>query len=311
MSLVGLVVARVGAGGAAAGRAAGVRPLPDRDLAIALLAFAGAGALGASGFAAVYVAALWLGNAPLPHRGTTIGFVESLGWMAQIWLFVLLGLLASPTELPAALLPALVVGLVLLLVARPLSVLVSVSCVPGAVAGAGVPVVGGPARRGAGRAGDDPAQPGIGDATLVFNVVFVLVVVFTLVQAPTLPWVARRTGVLDGEATSEIELEYAPLGQLDAVVLQIEIPHDSRLHGVTIGELGLPRGRVVSLVVRDGESFVPLDAQRLRHGDQLLLVVPRPLRAKVEQRLRAVSRSGRLARWYGETGEPRTRLPAD
>ena len=93
--------------------------IPIATLALALLAFAGAGAIGASGFAAVYVAALWLGNAPLPHRGTTIGFVESLGWMAQISLFVLLGLLASPTELPAALLPALVVGLVLLLVARP------------------------------------------------------------------------------------------------------------------------------------------------------------------------------------------------
>lgn len=302
--LIGLVVAR--AGQAVLQRvalpASGLYPVAT--LALALLAFAAAGALGASGFAAVYVAALWLGNAPLPHRGTTVGFVESLGWMAQISLFVLLGLLASPTELPSALLPALVAGLVLLLVARPVSVLVSVTPfrVPwseqaflswAGLRGA-VPVV----------LATIPLSRGIGDATLVFNVVFVLVVVFTLVQAPTLPWVARRTGVIDEGATTEIELEYAPLGQLDAVVLQVQIPDDSRLHGVTIGELGLPKGASISLVVRDDASFVPTDDVRMRHGDQLLLVVPRPLRSKVEHRLRAVSRAGRLARWYGETGEP-------
>lgn len=309
--LVGLVVARVGQAVLVrvALPASGLYPIAT--LALALLAFAGAGAIGASGFAAVYVAALWLGNAPLPHRGTTIGFVESLGWMAQISLFVLLGLLASPTELPAALLPALVIGLVLLLVARPMSVAVSVAGfrVPwreqaflswAGLRGA-VPIV----------LATIPLASGIGDATLVFNVVFVLVVVFTLVQAPTLPWVARRTGVLDDHATSEIDLEYAPLGQLDAVVLQIGIPGDSRLHGVTIGELGLPRGASVSLIVRDETSFVPADDLRLRHGDQVLMVVPRPLRGQVEQRLRAVSRRGRLARWYGETGGPEPAAPLE
>ena len=306
---IGLAIARVGQAvlQRVALPASGLYPVAT--LALALLAFAAAGALGASGFAAVYVAALWLGNAPLPHRGTTIGFVESLGWMAQISLFVLLGLLASPTELTTVLVPALVVGLVLLLVSRPLSVLVSVTPfrVPwreqaflswAGLRGA-VPVV----------LATIPLSRGIADSTLVFNVVFVLVVIFTLVQAPTLPWVARRAGVLDAGATSEIELEYAPLGQLDAVVLQFEIPADSKLHGVTIGELGLPRGASVSLVVRDDASFVPGDEQRMRRGDQLLLVVPRPLRSRVEQRLRAVSRRGRLARWYGETGGPEPAVP--
>ena len=302
--LIGLLVARVGQAilSRVALPASGLYPVAT--LALALMAFAAAGALGASGFAAVYVAALWLGNAPLPHRATTAGFIESLGWMAQISLFVLLGLLASPSELPGAMLPALVVGLVLLLVARPLSVLVSTlpfgvpwreqTFLSWAGLRGAVPVV----------LATIPLSRGIGDSALVFNVVFVLVVVFTLVQAPTLPWVARRTGVLDSEATSEIELEYAPLGQLDAVVLQFQIPPDSRLHGVTIGELGLPRGASVSLVVRDDASFVPLDEQRMRRGDQLLLVVPRPLRGNVESRLRAVSRRGRLARWYGEAGAP-------
>jgi len=87
-------------------------------------------------------------------------------------------------------------------------------------------------------------------------------------------------------------------------VLQFEVPPASHLHGVTIGELRLPKGAVVGLVVRDRQSLVPAREMRLRHGDQMLIVVPRSVRAGVERRLRAVSRAGRLAGWYGEKGDP-------
>ncbi len=207
---IGLAVARVGQAvlRRSALPAAGLYPVAT--LSLAMLAFAAAGVLGASGFAAIYVAALWLGNAPLPHRSTTVGFVDSLGWIAQIGLFVLLGLLASPSQLPAAILPALVIGTVLLLVARPISVLVSVTPfrVPlreqaflswAGLRGA-VPVV----------LATIPLSRGIPDAESIFDIVFVLVVVFTLVQAPTLPWVARRLGVTDPEHTVEILIESAP-----------------------------------------------------------------------------------------------------
>jgi cell volume regulation protein A len=121
--------------------AAGLYPLST--LALTLLAFAAASLAQASGFLAVYLAGLWLGNARLPHRRATLSFADGLAWLAQIGLFVLLGLLASPARLPGELLPAVVAGAVLTLLARPLSVLVS--SIPSGSPGASRPSCPGPA----------------------------------------------------------------------------------------------------------------------------------------------------------------------
>ncbi len=98
---------------------------PIATFACGVLAFAGSGLLQASGFIAAYLAGLVLGNAGLPHRRATESLAEGLGWIAQIGLFVMLGLLVSPADLPAAIVPALVVGAALLLIARPVSVLLT------------------------------------------------------------------------------------------------------------------------------------------------------------------------------------------
>jgi cell volume regulation protein A len=74
------------------------------------------------------------------------------------------------------------------------------------------------------------------------------------------------------------------------------------LHGVYLAELRLPTGAVLSLVVRNGEGFTPQSTTRLEEGDQLLVVTTARNRDAVEQRIRAVHRAGRLARWLGETG---------
>jgi cell volume regulation protein A len=85
----------------------------------------------------------------------------------------------------------------------------------------------------------------------------------------------------------------------------VRIPDDSALHGVEVLELRLPRGAVLSLIVRDGRHLVPGDSTVLRHGDELLVVTTAAVREKAEQRLLAVSRDGRLASWYaGHDAEP-------
>ena len=119
---LGLVVARVGQWVLARSALPSAGLYPLATLAFAMLAFAVAGVAGGSPFLAVYVAGLWLGNAPLPHRVATTGFAEGLAWLAQIGLFIMLGLLASPSRLLDAVVPALVVGGALTLVSRPLSV---------------------------------------------------------------------------------------------------------------------------------------------------------------------------------------------
>jgi cell volume regulation protein A len=275
---------------------------PLATLALCVLAFASATLLHASGFVAVYLCGLVLGNAALPHRSATIGFAEGMATLAQIGLFVLLGLLVSPGRLPGAVGPALLVGLVLLLVARPLSVVASLVWfrMPWAqqvfVSWAGlrgaVPIV----------LATFPLTADVPGATRVFDTVFVLVVVFTLVQGWSLPWVTRRLGIAAPLTPREIEVESAPLEELDAELVQLRVPEGSRLHGVYLPELRLPDDAAVVLIVRDGRSFVPDRTTRLMRGDQALLVSARRSRPEAERRLRAVSRAGRLASWRGERG---------
>ena len=96
----------------------------------------------------------------------------------------------------------------------------------------------------------------------------------------------------------------APLHPRDAELLTLMIPSDSRLHGVTVFELRLPAPTVVSLMIRRGRAFVPDRETILMRGDELLIVTTTSEREATERRLRAVSRRGRLARWFGERGDP-------
>lgn len=296
-ALIGFIVGRLGAitlRGVAL-PSSGLYPLAV--LAFAVLAYGAAVAVHTSGFAAVYVAALVLGNTVLPHRAATRSFVEGIGWLAQIGLFVMLGLLASPDELRWwHLWTALASGAILTFIARPLSIAV---CAIGHRRRAGdqiflawaglrgaVPII----------LATIPLAAGVPGSDDLFNIVFIFVVVYTIVQAPTLGWLAARCGVLSDSAR-DVEVEAAPLEKVSADLLQIHVPRGSKLVGVEIGELRLPVGVSVSLVVRGDETFVPLRTTRIRARDDLLIVSPRSLREATEQRLRDVGRQGRLAGW--------------
>jgi cell volume regulation protein A len=301
----GLVGAALGVAGTWALRraalpATGLYPLAT--VAVCVLAFAAAQGIHASGLLATYTAGVVLGNAHLPHRGDTRSFAEGLGWLAQIGLFVLLGLYASPSRLPAVLLPALIAGAVLILLARPLSVLLATSpfrmpwreqaFLSWAGLRGAVPIV----------LALIPLTEHVPGAQLLVDVVFVLVVVLTVVQGITLPSVVKRLGLTRPEQGEEIEVDSASLDEMDADLLQVWVPRSSRLHGVYLSELRLPTGAMVSLVVRDGKGFTPQPTTRLEEGDQMLVVATAQSRDKAERRIRAVHRAGRLARWRGETG---------
>jgi potassium/hydrogen antiporter len=298
-AIVGYLVGRVGAWvmARAALPSAGLYPLAV--LAFAVVAYAGAQTLHASGFVAVYLAALVLGNAALPHRMATRSFAEGVGWLAQIGLFVMLGLLASPGRFEWwHAYVGLVAGAILTFVVRPVSVGLSTSWfrVPwreqafmgwAGLRGA-VPIV----------LTTIPYAEGIEGAEDLFDIVFVLVVVFTLVQGPTLPWVARRLAVTQEGEARDVDIEAAPLERVSADLLEILVPPRSRLHGVEVGELRLPGGASVALVVRAAEPFVPGVTTRIERGDALLVVTPRAVRSATERRLRALSHGGRLAGWF-------------
>jgi cell volume regulation protein A len=283
---------------------------PIAVLCLALVAYGGAAALHESGFAAVYVAALVLGNAELPHRAATRSFSEGLAWLAQIGLFVMLGLLLTPSRIGWDTIGmALVAVVVLALVSRPLSVLASavVQWLPwrelAFISWAGlrgaVPIV----------LATIPLAEEVDNATRLFDIVFVLVVVDTVLTGPTLPFFARTLQLTRRAEPRDLDLEAAPLERVAADLLQVAISPRSRMHGVEVGELRLPPGASVSMVVREGQAIVPERRTVLRHGDELLIVTPRKLREATETRLRQVSAGGRLAQWLG--ADPSARGEAD
>ncbi|MCQ4080583.1 potassium/proton antiporter [Streptomyces sp. RB6PN25] len=273
---------------------------PIAVMALAVLAYAGGAIAHGSGFLAVYLAAVVLGNAALPHRPATRGFAEGLAWLAQIGMFVLLGLLVNPRELGDDLIPALIIGAALTVVARPMSVVATMTpfrtpwreqvLLSWAGLRGAVPIV----------LATIPMVAQVTESRRVFNIVFVLVIVFTLLQGPTLPWLARRLSLGDPEGAADLGIESAPLERLSGHLLSVSIPPRSRMHGVEIGELRLPKGAAVTLVVREGKSFVPGPATVLMRGDELLVVATDPVRDATERRLRAVGSGGKLAGWLGE-----------
>ncbi|SEN09563.1 cell volume regulation protein A [Actinacidiphila rubida] len=299
---VGLAVGWIGAYGLkhVALPASGLYPIAVMAIAVAAYAVGATGH--GSGFLAVYVASLILGNAKLPHRPATRGFAEGLGWIAQIGLFVLLGLLVTPHELGDDIVPAIIIGLFLTLVARPASVVASLlpfrvpwreeALMSWAGLRGAVPIV----------LATIPMVSGVTDSRKIFNIVFVLVIVYTLLQGPTLPWVAKRLHLTEGNGSdaADLGIESAPLERLRGHLLSVAIPEASRMHGVEVGELRLPSGAAVTLVVREGTSFVPSPTTVLRRGDELLVVATDPVRDAAENRLRAVGRGGKLAGWLGD-----------
>ncbi|MCW2819613.1 MAG: potassium/proton antiporter, family [Marmoricola sp.] len=273
---------------------------PLAVLSFTVLAYAGTAQLHGSGFAAVYVSALILGNAELPHRTATRSFSEGVAWLAQIGLFVMLGLLVTPSRIHLSTVGvAVVAGLVLTFVARPLSVAVASLAQPMApreiafVSWAGlrgaVPIV----------LATIPLSAGLDGAVQLFDIVFVIVVIYTLLTAPSLPLVAKLLRVARRSEPRDLEVEAAPLERVAADLLQVRISPASLMHGVEVGELRLPPGASVALIVRDGSTLVPERRTVLRHGDDVLVVTPRREREATEQRLRAVSVGGRLAQWLG------------
>ena len=275
---------------------------PVSVMTIAIMSYGATVALHASGFAAVYVTALVLGNSDLPHRTSTRSFVEGLGWLAQIGLFIMLGLLASPSEFRVhQVVAGLVIGAGLTLVARPLSVLV---CslplrIPweeqGFLAVAGlrgaVPIV----------LATIPLAAHSPHATDIFDLVFVLVVALTLLQAPALPTLARRFGVTV-DRMRDLEVEAAPLERIAADLLQVHVTENSRLHGVEVAELRLPSGSSVSLIVRDERSFTPTSQTSIKRGDDLLIVTEaRRPRGTSKAGCRRSARAVGLGRFPGPT----------
>lgn len=243
---------------------------PVLTLALALLAFGLPTLVAGSGFLAVYVAALVLGNGPLPYRAGVLRVHDALAWFAQIAMFLLLGLLVFPSRLWAVAPTGLALGLFLAFVARPLVVLACLA--PFRYPMRETLYVGWIGLRGAVPIilATFPILSGAPGAARIFDVVFFIVVVNALVPGGTVRWATRALG-LEARVppAPQAVLEITSMQPLQGELLSFYIEPASAVSGSTIAELPVPEGAAVTLIVRGKELIAPRGATVIKPGDHV------------------------------------------
>ncbi|MFD2026900.1 potassium/proton antiporter [Promicromonospora aerolata] len=253
---------------------AGVYPV--LALGIAGLSYGGAALLGASGFLAVYITGLLVGaRAPLHRRGIR-SFHEGLSNTAEVGLFLMLGMLVFPSELPAVVVPGLAITVILVLVARPVAVtaclvwfgyswreIVFISWV--GLRGA-VPIV----------LATFPFVAGYPDGALIFNVVFFVVLVSATVQGVSISTAARWLGLSRESEASTLSpvATDVPLSDVNTELIEVRATRGLYIVGKRLDDLDPPHG-LVTTIVRGSRVLIPTPRTTIREGDLIILAMPR------------------------------------
>lgn len=243
---------------------------PVLTLAISCLAFGLPTLFYGSGFLAVYVAALVLGNGPLPHRTGILRAHDFVAWFSQVLMFLALGLLAFPSQLAAALGPGLVIAGALALVARPLGTLLcllpfrytpkELTYVAWVGLRGAVPII----------LATFPMMAGLEQGNQIFNIVFFVVVVSALVQGWSVRSVTRWLG-LETEAPPPppASVEISSALPVRDEILTFFIEERSQACGRKLSELAFPEGAAAMLLARGPQLLAPKGGMELRAGDHI------------------------------------------
>jgi cell volume regulation protein A len=243
------------------------------SLATALLAFGAGQSLHGSGVISVYAAGVMIGHARLPFERGIRRFHDGIAWIAQVGVFVMLGLLAFPSKLIVVAPSGLAIAVVLVLLARPISVWIStlgfrfdwrdrlvIAC--GGLRGA-VPVI----------LATIPLASGIPGAGTLFDLTFFAVLISVLIQSTLMVPLARRLGRLEPEcADASVSLELTALRETGQELLGYRVESGSAGDGRAIRELPLPTDALIVLVVRGKEVISPRGSTVLQGGDQVYVL---------------------------------------
>nr|MBA2644484.1 potassium/proton antiporter [Solirubrobacterales bacterium] len=247
---------------------------PVASIAAAAIAFGAADVLHGSGFLSVYLTGLALGSGQIPAKRIITTFHEGAAWLGQLAMFVVLGLLVFPSQLPEVILQGTALAIVVAVVARPLGVL---AAIPGwgyrwrermIVGWAGlrgaVPVV----------LATFPVIAGVPNSLDFFNIAFFVVLISTVIQGVSFEPVARLLGVTTAIAAIPRQLiDAGAIRRLGAEIVEYPVARDDAIAGRRVRELGLSRDALLNLIVRGEQALPPRGSTRIEPGDRLHVLV--------------------------------------
>jgi cell volume regulation protein A len=254
--------------------------------ACGFVAFGLAATLGGSGFLAIYLAGIVIGNSRIVFQRGTFLFMDGLAWMGQIAMFVVLGLLSTPSELLDGAGSSLLLAAVLIFLARPIAVvpllwpfrfswreqvLIAWVGLKGAV-----PII----------LATFPLMYGLPEGRALFNVVFFVVLVSAVLQGWTLTILATHLELQEPALPAPaVSLELMSLRDVHADIVDYPVPPSSKLVEKTVKDLRLPEGAILAMISRGPRLIAPRGGTRLRPNDHLFIIAGADSRAALEQAL--------------------------
>jgi cell volume regulation protein A len=250
--------------------------------ACGMLSFGITANIGGSGFLAVFITGVVIGNSRFVFQRSTFLFHDGLAWLSQITMFVVLGLLITPTSLLDVWFEGLLIALVLIFIARPLAVipilaifgfnLREITLVSWVGLRGSVPII----------LAIFPLIFGLPGAALIFNVVFFVVLISATLQGSSLAWMAKKLKLtLPPPVTPAATLEITALGDVDADIVEYTLGNSSPAVGRRISHLALPEHAVMAMITRDRKVIAPRGSTLLLADDQIFIVLKPITRAFV------------------------------
>ncbi len=230
-------------------------------------------ALAGNGYLAVYICGIILGNATLPnHRGIT-KFVDGMTWLAQIVVFLMLGLLVNPHEMLDVAAVSLLIGVFMILIGRPLSVFLSLmpfrristrckTFISWVGLRGAVPII----------FATYPVVEHVEGAGQIFNIVFFVTLLSLLIQGTTVIAAARRLKLIDTSATDSEDFGVELADELPTSLQTMTLTARQLSGGNTLRDMNLPAGHLVMMIRRGQRYIVPNGTRRLHPGDTLLII---------------------------------------
>jgi cell volume regulation protein A len=252
-------------------------------LAFVLFTYSLASMAHGSGFLAVYIAGLVAGNSKFIHRNSVTKFHGGLAWLMQITMFLTLGLLSSPSKILAVMWSGLLMSLLLIFVARPLSVFL---CLPKSgfnvrdklmiswvgLRGA-VPII----------FAIFPLIAGVPDAERMFNIIFFIVLTSALFQGTTIKAVSKMLKVYEPmRSRNKYPIEFENMPGMEAELHEVFIPFESVVADKALFDVGIPKEALVTLVSRDDKFIIPNGSTVIEGGDVLLILADKQGRKEIE-----------------------------